>query len=201
MAASSILILVLVVITTQSGVHQSMALESVRDPSTHLEGGPSQESQRDDTASQVDSERQLLRSLLPGLAQLAQVRAIDMAMNRDDDHSNIELDKLNEAYRYETIAPASVGSTSGLHDGDSSNLARLFSKMVGINRANDYVKNQIERKRNSRQIANNKEDKDYTFVGAPISRYTSQQHQQRAPTKWSSQKLRDILQANRPVFR
>lgn len=114
-------------------------------------------------------------------------------MKHDDDHSNIDLDKLNEIHRYE-ILPV-VSDTVRDSEDSANSLNRLFSKML---RANSLVRDQSDKKRSVRQLAALKEDKDYSFVGLPIlmNKLSAQQQLQRA-----TQKLRDIFMTKGSLYR
>lgn len=131
-----------------------------------------------------DADRENLRALFPRLNQLALLA--EKALKHDDDHSNVELDKLNEIHRYEIMPTVPDSSSNYNRDGgdSASSLSRLFSKMF---RTNQFIRDQLEGKRSLRQLAPLKEDKDYSFVGLPIlmNKLSNQQLQM------ATNKLRD----------
>lgn len=155
-------------------------------------------------------------------------------IDRDDDHSNIELDRLQENNRYALVSdqPANnywkqTANIENNNNNDPYNLERLFSRIIFNNnnnnsplspsayRLNEYVRNQIEKKRSVRALQN-REDKDYSFIVQPYHQqqqevatlsqpqqaqhinsmnrfYTNpQQYKQRIANKWMAQKLRDM---------
>lgn len=125
-----------------------------------------------------------------------------------DDHSNIELDKLLDANRYQVLMPTENPFWQQQQQQRDYNLAsKLFSSILNLNsKSRDYLKNQMERKRSLRDRSLS-EDKDYSFVAlqpqtvSPFSRlyYPSttnqqQQQQQQRAAKWAAQKLHDMRQ-------
>lgn len=136
-----------------------------------------------------DREQHELRGLLPGKGQ--QFTRVN-AVNGDDYHSNVELDKINNGHRYEIIDD---GNFIGSADNSVRSVpnAPLVNKLLNRNRFSRgqyYVG-----KRVTYPLLNMaKEDKDYTFVGTPVSKPTSQEFASRAGI-WASDFLRDLLMA------
>lgn len=135
---------------------------------------------------------------------IAKSRAIEFTTN-DEDHSNVELDKLNDGVRYEILPTESVLNANLIRETDSNNIVRLLSKLISYNRqANDLVRNQIERKRSIRRLAFPKEDKDYSFVLQPLSpmnKYNLAGQRTTKSPRWATQKLRDMILANAKSYR
>lgn len=139
-------------------------------------------------------------------------KTMDFETN-DDDHSNVELNNLNGVgVRYGIIPTETVLSVNRVSDIDSSNIARMLSKILrgySSRQANDiFTKNQLERKRSFRQLATPKEDKDYSFVLQPLSSMNKYYLASRraspsspAISRWATQKLRDMLITNGKSYR
>lgn len=109
---------------------------------------------------------------------------------QDDDHSNVELDKVGDSHKYDLISGETGGISSSLRGQEAYNLAKLIAKMM-TNR-NNNLQEQSERKRLSQrnQLADSKEDKDYTFVGInPVSKYSGKSLE----PEWSGSNSRDML--------
>lgn len=147
--------------------------------------------------------------------RLAKLKALEVAAsNPDDDHSNIELERLDDGVRYEMLPeqqpPSSEYYNKLRNDLDIYNMARLYSKMRSLNRgASDFLKNQVDRKRSVRPMALTREDKDYSFVMQPSStmnKYTlagraTKSSSGSLASRWAEQKLRDMILANGQSFR
>lgn len=135
---------------------------------------------------------------------IAKSRAIEFTTN-DEDHSNVELDKLNDGVRYEILPTEPVLNSNRIRDTDSNSIVRLLSKLMNYNRqANDLVRSQIERKRSIRRLALPKEDKDYSFVLQPLSPMNKFNLAGRRTTKSprsATKKLRDMIIANAKSYR
>lgn len=129
----------------------------------------------------------------------------------DDDHSNIDLNRLNQAYHYDV--PLN-GNGDDIRVGDAYSLSKLFRQMRQVNsNINNYEQQQQQQqqpvafygsqwKRNFRSLIP-KEDKDYSFVSYANPIYNNNNNAAGPSTTsggsgiggWSSQLLRDYMQA------
>lgn len=156
-----------------------------------------------------DAYRQNLRALIPRI-QLPQSKAsAEAALKYDDDHSNIELDKLNELHHYEVLPAAGAADYSApsyLRDNGFESVANSLSRLLApkILRTNGYYNrgDQYERKRDmGRQMGLQKEDKDYSFVGLPISKFSPRQQLLQLQLQRGLNKLRDMLTIKASQYR
>jgi len=155
---------------------------------------------------------ELADQTLPG----GQVRALDLVdggqavvdLNDNEDHSNIDLEKLNQALRYEVMPRVgnemdASSERNWVNEGDADGLARLFSRIALITRGDKLMRGQMDRRQRSigQIFEKEREDKDYSFVGSPASmnRYSASNRQRDA--RWATQKLRDLMMANERAFK
>lgn len=107
-----------------------------------------------------------------------------VTLNRDEDHSNVDLDRIN-TYRYDMLAPS----------GDDSIPTMMYNRELQRNQ-NKFLRALTGMKRNEAGGApfRVKEDKDYTFVALPVSnrRPNGQDFASRARLL-ASELLRDAL--------
>lgn len=138
----------------------------------------------------ADLDQEKFRRVFPALLQLARNRAkelqwfnrrdIRLGAGEDGDvyHPNIDLDNLNNNFEIAPPAERFSVSQAGLgYDGDK--MTRLVARWLSSNKANEFRRHLKEKKRNLNHMLNQKEDKDYSFVGA--SSVLEQQPQQ--PTR------------------
>lgn len=150
---------------------------------------------------QSSLERQELRDLLPGLGHSAQARAsaasgasgspFDRLSN--EDHSNIELDKIGNAHRYE-LTPEAAGSS------DLGKLPRLVEmmEMSGAN-ARPYI---LDMLRGDQTLRNPpRDDKDYRFVSMSLPVYSLRPAVGYQPSGSQADKLRDLVVSNTRRYR
>lgn len=136
-----------------------------------------------------DYERQELKDLMPELGRAAQARATVKAFASNifdrlsnEDHTNIELDKINEAHRYDLAAPV-------VDDLDLNRLARLFELVLDGNaratspQIEEVVAGQMDRKQRSPRDM----DKEYRSISPPTTIYPS------LVKNWRADKLRDMV--------
>lgn len=134
-----------------------------------INDGPEESSMSEEVVPQraaTDLEQNRSRDLLPLL------RAAKLSFrNHDDDHSNIDLDKLGYPSQYEILPKSLVADdVQSSSEVDAYILARLVDKMLAANRATRYGKYPSihqEHKRNIRKLSGPREDKDYSFVANP----------------------------------
>lgn len=98
---------------------------------------------------------------------------------KDNDHSDIELDKLNNYNQYDMV-PETTGPTGNraqISKSDFIDLTDLFHSILeapSVYREPRYENGAMfEQKRFGRQMVDGKEDKDYSFVSSPVSSFDS----------------------------
>lgn len=120
------------------------------------------------------------------------------AIDQDhDEYSNLDLNRLLEANRYQVITPQPQQVDVAWIQRDYNNLAKLFAKILNLPKSRDYVVKNLKRGLRDFSL---REDKDYSFVSAPqqavgSSRNQQQQQQRAAELLWAAQKLRDLEKA------
>lgn len=123
-----------------------------------------------------------------------------------DDHGSIDLDKLGQVYRYDTVlGRPEIELDDARPESRPQSLNSLF---YGLNQlVQEFNRNQVERKRTSR-LLNSNEDKDYTFVVSSMADKNNNgvggnNNNQAAAVaaKYSNQLLREKIQSGGPKYR
>lgn len=148
---------------------------------------------------QYNYDRQALRGLLPELSRAAQASAASSAISSnpfdktdDEDHTNVELDKIAGAHRYELLPE------NGSNDSKLADLLVKASPSTSAWRPTGPYLVEVVRE-GSRQLRSApQEDKEYRFVSVPAYFYPPRLSG-RQQTKVD--KLRDMIMSNAQSYR
>lgn len=160
----------------------------------NAQGGQAQESNSLASKSDLrELERQELRSLLPDLIAF---RGLKGSTFGDDYHSNIELDRTNDANSYELV-PSPAPSIQQAPLRVNHNLASLVERLYNLEKTG-----RTDRKRSIGQMMAAKDDKDYSFVTTGIPTWSPRVRQSgSSSSKDLANKLRDMILLEVQPFR